>query len=97
MSTSITTWSNTYVYQQQDLLLAYSISFLVSLICCILGLHSFYRNGSSFQNNFSTYIRAAESSNFDIRATVSPGDTGADPLSKKIGETMITMVSKQTR
>ena len=70
---------------------------LASLICCVLGIHSFYKNGTSFQNNFSTYIRAAQGSDLDLRDFVAVGDTGGDPLPMRLGEKTITIAARQRR
>ena len=80
------------MYQEKDLIVAYGMAFGASLICCVLGMLSYGMNGNSFQNNFSTYIRAAEGSNF--RASVSPGDTGAGPLPRRIGEKTVRLASR---
>lgn len=76
----VNTWPVTYIYAASDLLLAYGVAFLCALSCSAIGLYAFYVNNASYQNLFSTYVRATNDS--DIRSQTEAGDDGADPLPK---------------
>lgn len=89
MPVRVTSWPITYVYQQADLLLAYGLAIFSTLGCSMLGLYAFFANGSSYQNIFSTYVRATNG--LDIRAKVRSGDTGADPLPKLLARAEVVL------
>ena len=83
------TWPVTYVYAKSDLLLAYGISILCTLICAGVGFYALFANDASYQNMFSTYLRATN--DLDIRSHISPGDAGCDPLPKALAGTAVTL------
>lgn len=85
----VNTWPVTYIYLASDLLLAYGIAFLCALSCSAVGLYAFYINKASYQNLFSTYLRAANDS--DIRSQMKEGDDGADPLPKDLARSQIAL------
>lgn len=74
----------TYVYTASDLILAYGVAFLCALSCSVIGLYAFYVNNASYQNLFSTYIRATVDS--AIRSQTQSSDNGADPLPKALAK-----------
>lgn len=80
MPVTVNNWPVTYVYTASSLILAYGMAFLCALSCSAVGLHAFYVNNASYQNLFSTYIRATVDS--AIRLQTQSGDDGADPLPK---------------
>lgn len=82
MPVTVNTWPVTYVYTASGLILAYGMAFLCALSCCAVGLYAFYVNNASYQNLFSTYIRATADS--AIRLQTQSGDDGADPLPKTL-------------
>ena len=79
----------TYVYAKSDLLLAYGISIFCTLVCAAVGFYAFFANDASYQNMFSTYLRATN--DLDIRSHISPGDTGCDPLPEALAKTAVTL------
>lgn len=84
------TYPISYHYDPFDLPLPYGLSLLFTLICAGIGLRAFFLNDhASFQNLFSTYLRAT--SGLDIKGLVPVGDTGADPLSKSIAKARIVV------
>lgn len=87
----VETWPVSYHYDQRDLLFAYGIAFACALICSILGLHAFFRNDASYQNVFTTYMRAMKST--ELQMQVRDDDTGADPLPKAIARAEVILVS----
>lgn len=82
MPATVNTWPVTYVYTASGLILAYGVAFLCALSCSAVGLYAFYVNNASYQNLFSTYIRATVDS--AIRLQTQSGDDGADPLPKSL-------------
>lgn len=60
-----------------DLLITYGVAFLCGLGCSAVGLYAFFVNDESYQNLFSTYVRATNAS--DLRLHADGGDKGADP------------------
>ncbi|KAF7187316.1 hypothetical protein HII31_11404 [Pseudocercospora fuligena] len=79
-----------YVYNQQDLWLAYGLCLVSTLLCAGIGTRAFVANDhASFQNMFSTYLRATGDA--ELRAIVPIDDTGADPLAKNIAKARIMM------
>ena len=64
--------------------MAYGVAFLCALSCSAIGLYAFYVNNASYQNLFSTYIRATIDS--AIRSQTQSGDDGADPLPKTLAK-----------
>lgn len=85
----INTWPVLYVYTKFELLLAYGVSCLCALGCSLFGLWVFYVNDASYQNTFSTFLRATNDSK--IRSQVSSGDQGADPLPKTLAKAVVTL------
>ena len=81
---TVNTWPVTYVYTASGLILAYGVAFLCALGCSAVGLYAFYVNNASYQNLFSTYIRATVDS--AIRLQIQSGDDGADPLPKTLAK-----------
>lgn len=77
---TVTTFPITYIYTKADLLLAYGIAFSCALCCVIMGLRAFLTNNASYQNLFSTYLRATNS--LSLRSRIDPGDTGSYPMPK---------------
>jgi len=86
---TVTSYPVTYVYNQFDLLLPYGLSFLFALICSTIGLHAFVVNHASYQNLFSTFLRAMKGS--ELWSSVDPGDSGADPLPQGLARSKVMM------
>lgn len=89
MSVTVNTWPVTYVYTASDLLLAYGVAFIFALACSAIGLYAFFVNNASYQNLFSTYIRATVDS--AIRSQMQSGDDGADPLPSTLAKTRVAL------
>ncbi|KAF2158720.1 hypothetical protein M409DRAFT_61436 [Zasmidium cellare ATCC 36951] len=84
-----TTYPITYKYDRIDLLLPYGLSLLFALLSSAIGLRAFRINNASYKNVFSTFLRATNDQ--ELRAAISIGDNGADPLGKDIAKLKITM------
>jgi hypothetical protein len=82
-------WKVTYVYTESGLLIAYGISLICTIICAMVGLYAFFVNDASYQNIFSTFLRATN--DLEIRSNISSGDTGSDPLPKDLAKTAVTL------
>jgi hypothetical protein len=89
----VNTWPVTYVYAALDLLLAYGVAFLCALSCSAVGLYALYVNNASYQNLFSTYIRATN--DLGIRSQTEVGDDGADPLPKAFARSHVALRGKK--
>lgn len=89
MNVTVNSWPVTYVYAQSELLLAYGISVLCTLGCSSVGLHAFFVNDASYQNIFSTFLRATN--DLDVRSQISENDKGSDPLPKALAKATVTL------
>jgi hypothetical protein len=85
----VSSYPVTYSYSISGLLIPYGSAFLCALGCSIVGLYAFFANNASYQNLFSTYLRATKDSEFDSR--VYAGDSGADPLPQPLARSRIAM------
>jgi hypothetical protein len=65
---------------------------LCTLVCAIIGLHAFFANHASYQNIFSTFLRATN--DLDIRSRIRPGDTGCDPLPEDLKQSEVSFSEK---
>jgi hypothetical protein len=73
------------VYHKTDLFITYGFALFSALGCSIIGLYAFSANRkSSYQNTFSTFLRATDK--MDVRSRIRRNDTGADPLPKRLGK-----------
>lgn len=85
-------WSNVYAYRQANLIASYSTALGLSLLACIAGCVSIYRNGASYSNLFSTMLRTTRGhiGTFDDILTAKDKD-GADPLPKHLAMAQIEL------
>jgi hypothetical protein len=86
---TVNNWKVTYVYTKSDLLLAYGISILCTFICALVGFYAFFVNDGSYQNIFSTFLRATN--DIEIRSHIVSGDTGSDPLPNALASTAVML------
>lgn len=77
------------MYAPRELLLAYGISFLCALACSCVGLHAFFINDASYQNVFSTFLRATN--DLEVRSQISENDKGSDPLPNALAKATVTL------
>ena len=92
---TVTTYPITYTYAEWQLLTAYGLAFLFALLCTVLGSYAFFINGASYQNVFSSFLRAT--SGHEIHAMVDSSGDGADPLPKSLAKAKIQMGSRDSR
>lgn len=85
-------WFNVYAYRQANLIASYSTALGLSLLACIAGCVSIYRNGASYSNLFSTMLRTTRGhiGTFDDVLTAKDKD-GADPLPKYLATAQIEL------
>ena len=86
---TVTTYPITYTYAAWELLLAYGLAFLFTLLCAAIGSYAFLRNDASYQNAFSSFIRAT--SGHEVHAMLGPDSNGADPLPADLARAKISM------
>jgi hypothetical protein len=86
---NVTSWPNTYVYNKSDLFITYGLGLLSALGCSIIGLWAFAMNKSSYQNLFSTFLRSTN--NLEVRSRIADGDSGADPLPKRLAKSEVEL------
>jgi hypothetical protein len=86
----VTTYPIPYVYDDETLLIAYGVALVSNVLCCAVGLYAFFVNHASYQNLFSTFLRATN--NAAIRALIVSDDNGADPIPKDLGKVKISML-----
>jgi hypothetical protein len=86
---AVTTWPVTYIYSASGLLIPYFVALFCALCTSVVGLRAFVKNGGSYQNLFSTYLRAADGS-FDL-SLVETDDVGLDPLPKTLARQKLTL------
>ncbi|KKK23717.1 hypothetical protein AOCH_006792 [Aspergillus ochraceoroseus] len=77
-----------YSYAQRNLLIAYGVAVVVSLLCVIAGFLTMVDNGFAFTDSFSTILRATRNSDFDDIVPVA-ATTGADPLPRSVAKTRV--------
>ncbi|KPI37348.1 uncharacterized protein AB675_10331 [Cyphellophora attinorum] len=81
-----------YSYDRRDLLLPYGLGLVSAVACCLVGLHAFHVNGlASFQNQFSTYLRAIREDVWQGVFEDNDHDGGADPLPKKLASAKVAL------
>ncbi|KAK7887327.1 hypothetical protein LTR67_009747 [Exophiala xenobiotica] len=80
-----------YVYEPEALIIAYFISNTMSLLCIGIGAFAIYKNGACFTNNFSTIVRVTNHLDFEDLIDEARDRSGADPLPKHIGDTVISL------
>ncbi|KAL4916640.1 hypothetical protein BDW62DRAFT_101467 [Aspergillus aurantiobrunneus] len=80
-----------YLYSQQNLLIGYGVSVLVSLLCVIAGLLTIWNNGIAFSDSLSTILRATRNPKFD-EIVSSETTTGADPPSESLSKTRVLWI-----
>ena len=85
--------SNIYDYDPRDLWIAYGIAAGSSLFCVIFGAYAILRNGATYQNVFSTFLRTTRDQ--ALQNLIDPSDNGAEPLPKDLAEVNITLAQDQ--
>lgn len=80
---------NIYDYDPRDLWIAYGIAAGSALFCVIFGIYSILRNGATYQNVFSTFLRTTRDE--ALQNLIDPSDNGAEPLPKDLAEVNITL------
>ena len=88
------TWPITYVYTRSDLFIAYGVSFLAALLCTMVGIRAYFVNDASYQNMFSTYIRATTGAG--LGSYIEHTDAGHDPLPKALAKARFDMSHGQS-
>ena len=84
----MTSWPTTYVYHKTDLFITYGFALFSALGCSVIGLYAFAANRkSSYQNTFSTFLRATDK--MEVRSRIRRNDTGADLLPDRLGKAEI--------
>lgn len=86
-----TTYPITYTYSPMDLLLPYGLALGAALLCAAIGSYAFFVNNASYQNIFSSFLRAT--SGHETHALLDPISDGSDPLPKHLGKLRITVGS----
>lgn len=82
-------WPLTYVYNRTDVFVAYGVSLLASLLCALVGFRAFHSNNASYQNLFSTYLRAT--SDAGLASYIQGTDAGDDPLPKSLAKAEVRL------
>lgn len=80
---------NIYDYDPRDLWIAYGIAAGSALLCVIFGIYAIWRNGDTYQNVFSTFLRTTRDQ--ALQNLIDPSDNGAEPLPKDLAEVKITL------
>ncbi|KAF2019622.1 hypothetical protein BU24DRAFT_448077 [Aaosphaeria arxii CBS 175.79] len=91
----INSWPITYKYAASELLVPYGIAFVCALICSVVGMRAVWVNNASYQNLFSSYIRATGNLVDGGSQAGGGGDAGADPLPKAIARSQIALGSRR--
>ena len=81
--------SNIYNYDLRDLWIAYGIAASSALFCAIVGIYAIWRNGATYQNVFSTFLRTTRDQ--ALQNLIDPSDNGAEPLPKDLARVNITL------
>jgi hypothetical protein len=70
-------------------LLPYGLAFFFALLCAAAGLYAFFVTGASYQNIFSSFVRAT--SGHDVHQFIDAESDGADPLPSKLAKATVVM------
>lgn len=81
--------SNIYNYDSRDLWIAYGIAAVSALLCVIFGIYAIWRNGATYQNVFSTFLRTTRDQ--ALQNLIDPSDKGAEPLPKDLAAVNIIL------
>lgn len=92
---AVTTWPVTYIYSMSGLLIPYGVALLCALSSSLIGLYAFMQNSGSYQNLFSTYLRATDG--FFIQSQIDKTDTGIDPLPKALAQYKLALCDPEHR
>ena len=79
----------TYKYAAYELLMPYGLALFFALLCAAIGSFAFFRNGASYHNAFSSFIRAT--SGHGVHAMLGSDSNGADPLPHDLAKVKISM------
>lgn len=85
----ISTWSNTFVYERSGLLISYGLGLVCALTCAAFGIYAFVIKQASYQNIFSTFLRATQSTR--LESLLEQDDIGADPLPERFANANIVI------
>ena len=85
--TNVTTITptNIYVYQPQNVFIAYGIAVIFALLANVLGLFAYFSNGVSHDNSFSSIVCTTR--DIHLSKLNAHERLGALPLEKKVGRT----------
>ncbi len=85
---------NIYKYDPRDLWVAYGIAAGSALFCVIFGIYAIWRNGATYQNVTSTFIRTTRDQ--ALQNLIDPSDNGAEPLPKYLAEVNIKLAEDKS-
>ncbi|PMD36323.1 hypothetical protein L207DRAFT_587331 [Hyaloscypha variabilis F] len=86
----VSTPQNAYVYNSENLFIAYGLGILISAIVVIVGIACIWASGNSFGASFSAILRTTRNAQLD---TIVPAKEtqGTFPLSKELGKTKLIL------
>ena len=79
---------NIYDYNPRDLWIVYGIAAGSALFSVVFDMYAIWRNGSTYRNVFSTFLRTTRDP--VLQHLIDPSDNGAEPLPKDLAEVNIT-------
>ncbi|KAN0096013.1 hypothetical protein V8E51_014818 [Hyaloscypha variabilis] len=86
----VSTPQNAYVYNSENLFVAYGLGILISAIVVIVGIACIWASGNSFGASFSAILRTTRNAQLD--AIIPAKETqGTFPLSKELGKTKLIL------
>ena len=90
VSATSTFYRNTYRYDAQDLILAYSIAVAASALCIISAIFAIKDMGATYSNVFSTAVRISRKQDrLDVVIRDDHDRSGAEPLPKNVADAYI--------
>lgn len=92
---TVTTYPITYTYAEYQLLTAYGLASIFAVLCAVIGLYAFYANSASYQNLFSSFIRAT--TGHQVHRVLDTDSSGADPLPKHQARARIAIGTMRRR
>ena len=83
-----------YIYDSVVLVVTYGIAFILTQICVLLGLYAVAKNRGTYQNRFSTFLRATKNTS-ELRRYSNVNDDATDPRPEKLSRATVNVFRLQ--
>ena len=79
-----------YIYDSVVLVITYGLAFILTQICVLLGLYAVAKNRGTYQNRFSTFLRATKNTS-ELRRYSNVNDDATDPRPKELSRATVNI------